>query len=78
MPTTQTASPKMSRQSQAQRVLDVLKKNDWVSAWTLSHFALSYTRRIHELRRAGYRIEMRDEHVNGQRRTAYRLLPEKS
>lgn len=34
----------------------------------------SHTRRIHELRKAGHNIEMRDEYVGGQRHTSYRLV----
>jgi Txe/YoeB family toxin of Txe-Axe toxin-antitoxin module len=40
----------------------------------LSMFIGSYTRRITEIRRAGYNVELKDERVNGQRHTAYRLV----
>jgi hypothetical protein len=34
-----------------------------------------HTRRIHELRKAGHIIEIRDEWVGRERHTAYRLVP---
>ena len=40
----------------------------------LALFIANYRARFSELRRKGYQIELRDEWVNGQRHTAYRLV----
>lgn len=68
------------RQSQTEEILDLfLSRADvdggWISALTLCKYSLSYTRRIFEIRQMGYSVDMRDEQIDGQRRTAYRIQP---
>jgi hypothetical protein len=47
----------------------------WVSLPAiLSLYIANYRMRITELRRAGHNIELRDEWIDGQRHTAYRLV----
>jgi len=63
--------------TQAQRIFDLLQRHEgrWVPLpQILQLFIANYRARITELRRAGHCIELRDEHVGGQRRTAYRLV----
>jgi Helix-turn-helix domain len=76
------------RASQADRILKLLQyyscgqeasplrqNYSWVSLTLIMQLGIaSHTRRIHELRKAGHVIELRDKWVNGQRRTAYRLV----
>jgi len=66
----------MKRGSQREKILTLLKSQspDWVPAYLLPQLALSYTRRIHELRK-NHTIEIRKEWVDGQLQTAYRWLP---
>lgn len=55
---------KGDRVTQSDRILGYLMaRNDWVSSLTfvqLKRPILSYTRRIHELRKAGHNIEGKD------------------
>ena len=68
---------------QCNTVLGTLKfRGGWISAWDIIHqsFVLCYTKRISELRRAGYVIEMR-WHVDSYGKkdyTEYRLVSEPS
>lgn len=67
----------MSHETQAQRLLRLLEHSSpwWVGLPTIMSLNIaSHTRRIHELRKAGHEIEIRNEYVDGQRRTAYRLI----
>jgi hypothetical protein len=60
---------------QCVRILDCLMATEgFVDAWDLGRISLSFTRRIHEIREAGYTVELRDVWQKGQRRTAYRLV----
>lgn len=61
--------------SQAERLLRLLENanGDWVPAYLMPQVSLSYTRRITELRKT-HTIELLDEWIDGQRRTAYRLV----
>lgn len=71
------------RQSQADKILALLEEANhrsgvWGDGWVtlpqiLSLRIASHSRRIFELRKT-HAIEMRDEYVNGERRTAYRLV----
>lgn len=71
-----------SHETQANRLLRLLENklnmesNDgWIDLpWIMRLGIACHTRRIHELRKAGHNIELRDEYVDGQRRTAYRLI----
>lgn len=71
-----------SHETQANRLLRLLENklnmepNDgWIDLpWIMRLGIACHTRRIHELRKAGHVIELRDEYVDGQRRTAYRLV----
>ena len=67
----------MDHKSQCDRILKLLTEyapNFCPLPEILNLRIASHTRRIHELRKAGYKIELRDERVNGQRHTAYRLV----
>ncbi len=73
----------MKRESQAQRILNLLErywhpdadKWAWCPLPVIMNLGIaSHTRRIHELRRAGHNIEIRKEYVDGQLHTAYRLI----
>ncbi len=71
--------PKLS--DQCARVVNVLRNAEWTSAWELSRRAsvLCYTKRISELRRAGYVIEIKWHKYagDGQKRfSEYRLVSE--
>jgi hypothetical protein len=62
---------------QAQRILKKLQEYEgrWVPLpEILSMFIGSYTRRMTEIRRAGFNVALKDERVNGQRHTSYRLV----
>jgi hypothetical protein len=69
------------RQSQADRIRQLLEKyahvpDRYVTLPMILNLGIaSHTRRIHELRKAGYNIEMIESYADGQRRTAYRLIP---
>ena len=72
------------RQTQRARLLALLQshgycgQDGWVPLpWILKLGIACHTRRIHELRKE-WEIELRDEWVGGQRRTAYRLLSRKA
>lgn len=74
---------KQHRQTQADRILAFLKvRADWVPAYYLPGMALSYTRRIHELRKRGivegFSIEIQKKRVGSQLRTAYRFVAKDS
>jgi len=75
------------RQTQRARLLALLQSHGfsyspkprygWVALPEIMALGIaSHTRRIHELRKE-WDIELRDEWVGGQRRTAYRLLGRK-
>jgi hypothetical protein len=67
----------MDKQSQANRILNLLKRNSprWVSLPRILNLRIArYGARIWEMRRSGVRIEAKDEYVNGQRHTAYRYV----
>jgi hypothetical protein len=75
--TARSESPKCNINPQAKRILAVLENfgGDWVPLpRILKLFIANYRMRITELRRAGYNIELKDERVDGQRHTAYRLV----
>jgi hypothetical protein len=63
--------------SQEDRTLELLKSrgHSWVPAPDLARISLQYCRAICCLRKRGFRIENRVEHVNGQRHGFYRLAP---
>ena len=66
----------MSYEAQEQRILNLLlnHKGEWVELFSILSLNIAcHTRRIHELRKRGYQIEMRDSWVGRQRRTAYRI-----
>src|ERR1035441_2441068 len=58
------------------RILALLlaRRGTWVPAPELAGAALQYGSRIWSLRREGFTIENRVEHVNGQVHGAYRLV----
>lgn len=65
------------RYSQNERILQVLRDADyWVSAWDLSRKAsvLCYTKRISELKREGYNIQLRWVGKKPGRHSEYRLF----
>jgi helix-turn-helix protein len=65
------------RKSQCDRILRLLRSYEgrFVPLPEILDLRIaSHTRRIHELRKIGYDIEMHREVVNGQTHTAYRLL----
>jgi len=75
------------RQTQRARLLALLQSHGfsyspkprygWVALPEIMALGIaSHTRRIHELRKE-WEIELRDEWVGGQRRTAYRLVGKK-
>jgi Helix-turn-helix domain len=72
--------PKLSKQcdrilSLLENRLNVESNEGWVDLpWIMRLGIACHTRRIHELRKAGYVIEMHEEREGTQRRTAYRLL----
>ena len=66
------------RQTQQQRILSLLSSGEWVSLPRILDLRIAkYGSRITELRRE-WEIELRDEWVGGQRRTAYRILGRKA
>ena len=63
--------------NQCDRLLALLGRHEgnWVPLpMILALFIANYRARFSELRRKGHQIELRDEWVNGQRCTAYRLV----
>ena len=66
-----------ARPTQRAAILRLLeeRKGQWVPSYELAGIALQYGARVLELRRAGYAIENKAQHVNGQIRTAFRLVP---
>lgn len=63
--------------NQCDRILAMFERHqgNWVPLpMILALFIANYRARFSELRRKGYQIELRDEWVNGQRCTAYRLV----
>jgi hypothetical protein len=67
----------MTHTSQASRILKLLQQyapNAVPLPEILSLHVASYTRRLTELRRAGWIIETLDEWAGRERHTAYRLL----
>ena len=63
--------------NQCDRLLVLLGRHEghWVPLpMILALFIANYRARFSELRRKGHQIELRDEWVNGQRYTAYRLV----
>jgi protein involved in temperature-dependent protein secretion len=64
------------KQTQAETILKVLQDyaGCWVPCYILRSLSMSHTRRISDLKERGHIIELRDEYVDGQRRTAYRLV----
>jgi hypothetical protein len=77
-----SAATKVNTNPQCQRILELLTRyseHTLCQGWVplpdiLSLFIANYRARISELRRAGYPIELREEWVDGQRHTAYRLV----
>jgi Helix-turn-helix domain len=62
--------------SQAERILALLQSRDWVPLPLILDLRIAcHSKRIHELRRAGYNIEMRETRSGRVRHTAYRLRP---
>lgn len=69
----------MTRETQQSRLLALLQahKGEWVPLPVILRlFIANYRARMSELRRT-WSIELRDEYVEGQRRTAYRILGKK-
>ena len=66
-----------SRTTQRDRLLRFLEQNagQWVPSYELAAIALQYNARVLELRRAGYNIENKAQHVDGQIHSAFRLVP---
>jgi hypothetical protein len=65
---------------QAQRILKKLQEYEgrWVPLpEILAMFIGSYTRRLTEIRRAGYNVELKNEWDGRTRHTAYRLIKQK-
>ena len=67
--------------TQANRILDLLKRHEGKFVplpEILKLFIANYRARISDLRpelwKQGYEIQLRDERVNGERHTAYRLV----
>ena len=63
--------------NQRERIIVLLAMNQgaWVSLpEILSLYIANYRARISELRKEGHPIELKDEWVDGQRHTAYRLV----
>lgn len=65
-----------SRDTQRGRILHLLesRRGEWVPSYELSDIALQYGARVLELRRAGYQIENKAQHVNGEVHGAFRLV----
>jgi len=53
---------------------DISSINGWVPCYVLSRIALSYTKRISELRREGHVIEKHEVRQGLQRQVSYRLV----
>ncbi len=66
-----------TRPTQRAAILRLLeeRKGQWVPSYELAGIALQYGARVLELRRAGYAIENKAQHVNGQIHAAFRLVP---
>ena len=65
-----------NRTTQHQRILQLLREREggWVPSYELAAIALQYNARVLELRRQGYNIENKAQHVNGQVHGAFRLV----
>ena len=65
-----------NRTTQRQRILQLLREREggWVPSPELAAIALQYNARVLELRRQGYNIENKAQHVNGQVHGAFRLV----
>ena len=65
-----------SRNTQRDRILRLLQSRagEWVPSYELAAIALQYGARVLELRRAGYNIENKAQHINGQVHGAFRLV----
>ncbi len=63
----------MSKQTQAHRILALLKSRPEVPAPELAAISLQYCSRLCELRRSGHNITNRTETVKGVRHGYYRL-----
>ncbi len=72
-----------NHKTQAERILRHLKTYDpfgyseyrWVTLPEILSLGIaSHTRRIHELRKAGHKIEIRDEWIGRERHVSYRLV----
>jgi hypothetical protein len=67
----------MSRPTQADRLLAFFKERQgrWVQLSSIMNLYMAcHTRRIHELRKRGFIIEMRDHYIEGQRLVEYRFM----
>jgi Helix-turn-helix domain len=63
---------------QCRQVLEVLRASGWISAMAIiekSH-VVCFTKRVSELRRAGYVIDLHDTRTSTRRLTLYRLVSE--
>jgi hypothetical protein len=58
-----------------QAILDrlVAERGGWVPAIELSRLSIQYSARIHEIRKLGFAVENRTEHVAGKVHGFYRL-----
>src|SRR5881275_1461213 len=61
--------------TQEQKIVMLLLASwpSWTPAPVLSHISLQYSRAIHGLRRKGWQIENRVQHVNGVKHGFFRL-----
>ncbi len=68
-----------TRPTQRAAILRLLeeRKGQWVPSYELAGIALQYGARVLELRRAGYAIENKAQHINGQAHGAFRLVQSK-
>ena len=69
----------MKRETQCNRLLNLLQSANggWVSLpEILGLFLGSHSRRIYEIRQRGFKVEIDDRWVKGERRTRYRLVTE--
>lgn len=65
------------RQGQCDRILALLRSKPYVTLPEILNLRIaSHTRRIQELRKAGYVIEIELTHINGEVHSAYKLLGE--
>lgn len=65
-----------SYKTQRGQILHLLESQagEWVPSYQLAAIALQYGARVLELRRTGYNIENKAEHINGQTHGAFRLV----